>query len=437
MKQRRQPYRHWTAEEDQIIIDSLHRPDGVRFAIDTLTPTSTLFGGRTVCSIFSRRAYLGRDVDRTNSVRKFLAWTLEESKKLKTLIDQNQGLQPHELREHFPGRTLSALAQRYWIITKEKRRAETLRIPHLESESDSQQKSEATEGKENSRYDPVRQRPWVQEENERIHQHFETLQRAAASKLVARTSPLSPSSPPFLSTSLSSLSPMPSPPLPTVTATDLVESLMSDPKWDRLYSVTVLRVKRMLKGLLAPQSRNQQQHGNDRQYLPSCSTHWTKDEEARIISAVADQVGSEYRPQLCFQGSNFQFPPKPAFGRVPLYSGQSIACQEEVAEKETRRKRPYLTPGSPALDRIDWQLVADKVETRTAGNCRQRFYNNLSIRSKIAWDAKELKRLDEGLTKFGPDMQALSIYVGTRSPRQCQNKLWYLDMQERKWSQKK
>lgn len=212
-------------------------------------------------------------------------------------------------------------------------------------------------------YSPKKHRPWTLEEDDRILQEINRLKEPAPS-------------------------------------CDLVLArLLFDPTWDRHGDTTKRRIKKIM-------GEKAGQHA-------SFHTPWTSVEDSRVMAAVTDQIGSRHRPQLSFKGQGFVNSGR-SFGRL-LTSGKMITYDDD---------KPYLSPNSPELDRIDWQDVASKVQSRSPCNCRNQFYNYLSIRTREPWSVDENERLIKGLAMHGPNSLSLSKLVGTRSPRQCLHKLW-------------
>lgn len=323
--------RPWTEEENQIILNSIAVPHGLKSALSQLP-------SRTYDAVRIRRQGI---VDQDSPRREHKIWNPEELQTVEYLLSQNA--QAFELRSHFPTRTLDGLLRQYL-------------------------KMKATMGlKEKKRkmktYNPKKHRPWTLEEDDRIREEFNRLQKPGSS------------------------------------FDQVLVRLLFDPKWDRHGDTTRRRMKKIMA----------QKTG---QYTPSY-VPWTSEEETRAMAAVADQIGPGHRPQLSFQEPDVVNTKRSC--DLPHVRGKIISYDDD---------KPYLSPNSPELGQIDWQVVASRVQSRSPGTCRVRFYDNLSIRSRKPWSTDESERLFKGLAMHGPNSLSLAQFVRTRSPRQCMRKLW-------------
>ncbi|KAF9344436.1 hypothetical protein BGX26_004370, partial [Mortierella sp. AD094] len=104
---------------------------------------------------------------------------------------------------------------------------------------------------------------------------------------------------------------------------------------------------------------------------------WDKHERQRLVKAIKGQVGSEYKIYLDVKKGG------------PDESNQSAA----TSGWDTR---PALRMGSPVLQGLDWEKIAKKVRSRTAIQCRNRFYRSTHNGETGNWGAEEVELLLEG-----------------------------------------
>ncbi|KAF9565646.1 hypothetical protein EC968_004042 [Mortierella alpina] len=74
------------------------------------------------------------------------------------------------------------------------------------------------------------------------------------------------------------------------------------------------------------------------------------------------------------------------------------------------------------LHNVDWKVVAEAVGTRSNIQCRSHAYKNQRSGAKGRWEEDELRRLEIGLQRYGQDWHKLAELVQTRSAYQVKQK---------------
>lgn len=149
------------------------------------------------------------------------------------------------------------------------------------------------------------------------------------------------------------------------------------------------------------------------------SGHWEREEEWRLQRAISKQLEGRYQVAVDVLIG------KPATTKNTL--GQWRA---DLQQLPGQAGLPILKLGSHRLRLLDWTTIAEKVKTRAEQSCRDHFYNTYHNAVRGRWSEEELRRLKEGLERFGRDPWRVAEYVGTRSPLQMAKAISYQQQQQ-------
>ncbi|KAF9298234.1 hypothetical protein BGZ88_007437 [Linnemannia elongata] len=149
------------------------------------------------------------------------------------------------------------------------------------------------------------------------------------------------------------------------------------------------------------------------------SGHWAREEEWRLQRAISKQLEGRYQVAVDVLIG------KPATTKNTL--GQWRA---DLQQLPGQAGLPILKLGSHRLRLLDWTTIAEKVKTRPEQSCRDHFYNTYHNAVRGRWSEEELRRLKEGLERFGRDPWRVAEYVGTRSPLQMAKAISYQQQQQ-------
>lgn len=139
----------------------------------------------------------------------------------------------------------------------------------------------------------------------------------------------------------------------------------------------------------------------------NCGGPWARDEERRLQRAISKQLEGKYQVAVDV-----------LIGKPATTENTIGQWRADLQQLSGQAGLPILKLGSHRLKQLNWTAIAEKVKTRGEPACRDHFYNMYHNAVRGKWSREELRRLKEGLERFGRDPWRIAEHVGTRSPTQ-------------------
>ncbi|KAF9100164.1 Myb-like DNA-binding domain protein [Mortierella sp. AD031] len=126
---------------------------------------------------------------------------------------------------------------------------------------------------------------------------------------------------------------------------------------------------------------------------------WSKEEQTRLEKAILDQLKD-----------------------VDSESPASALSSASSAYTASLRNKLGLALNGDHLTFIDWDKIAESVQTRTGIQCRSHANKTLESGVEGKWSEDEYLRFKQGMDEYGHDWHKVAMIVGTRSAFQTRQK---------------
>lgn len=133
---------------------------------------------------------------------------------------------------------------------------------------------------------------------------------------------------------------------------------------------------------------------------------WTAAEDKLLKDAVSTEIGPNFYPII----------------DLTIDAAKNKDDQKSLKQEQDQPQKQYLTLYSKELRNIDWDSVAEQVQSKDQYSCRRRFLRKMTNRHHGSWTGQEFELLKKYLVEYGEDWRKISRALGTRTPTQVKTK---------------